>query len=198
MRRAPRRILTRFCSRGRRPRSPEIIPPVCRDQRPPLQRAAPACKASGVRSTYKVWKKNLRRQIASIAHRITWLRSDSEGRESGMAEEPYNPSPIGNPSVLARRNWLQTKLVIFIGKHTPKCRDMVRILSQSDGRAVAVEHANQETDSLPICCWCQRYEEHLYYLRKMARSFPEHADESSNVSVSSETKERWRQAVRRG
>ena len=22
-----------------------------------------------------------------------------------MAEEPYNPSPIGNPSVLARRNW---------------------------------------------------------------------------------------------
>ncbi len=24
-----------------------------------------------------------------------------------MAEEPYNPSPIGNPSVLARRNWWQ-------------------------------------------------------------------------------------------
>ena len=48
-----------------------------------------------------------------------------------MADEPYNPSPIGNPSVLARRNWWQTKLVIFIGKHTPKCPEMVRILSQS-------------------------------------------------------------------
>jgi hypothetical protein len=48
-----------------------------------------------------------------------------------MPEEPYNPSPIGNPSVLARRNWWQTTLVKFIGKHTPKCREMVRILSQS-------------------------------------------------------------------
>src|SRR6266480_3327531 len=48
-----------------------------------------------------------------------------------MPEEPYNPSPIGNPSTLARRNWWQTILVKFIGKHTPKCREMVRILSQS-------------------------------------------------------------------
>ena len=65
---------------------------------------------------------------ASYIHR--WF-DQPKGRENVMAEEPYNPSPVGNPSVLARRNWLQTKLVIFIGKHTPKCREMVRILSQS-------------------------------------------------------------------
>jgi hypothetical protein len=44
-----------------------------------------------------------------------------------MPDESYNPSPIGNPSTLARRNWWQTMLVKFIGKHTPKCREMVRI-----------------------------------------------------------------------
>lgn len=27
------------------------------------------------------------------------------------------------------RNWWQTELVILIGKHTPKCREMVRILT---------------------------------------------------------------------
>ena len=43
----------------------------------------------------------------------------------------YNPSPEGNPSFLARRNRLQTALVKFIGKRTPKCREVVRILSQA-------------------------------------------------------------------
>src|SRR6266480_4398713 len=56
-------------------------------------------------------------------------------RKSVMPDEPYNPSPVGNPSVLARRNWWQTMLVKFIGKHTPKCREMVRILSRSRFRS---------------------------------------------------------------
>jgi hypothetical protein len=43
----------------------------------------------------------------------------------------YNPSPEGNPSLLVRRNRFQTALVKFIGKRTPKCREVVRILSQS-------------------------------------------------------------------
>jgi hypothetical protein len=33
----------------------------------------------------------------------------------------YIASPIGNPSVLAGRNWLQTALVKFFVQHTPKC-----------------------------------------------------------------------------
>ena len=64
-----------------------------------------------------------------------------------MPDEPYNPSPIGNPSVLARRNWWQTMLVKFIGKHTPKCREMVRILA-INGRAVAADDADQKTPAL--------------------------------------------------
>jgi len=113
-----------------------------------------------------------------------------------MAEEPFNPSPIGNPSVLARRNWFQTALVKLIGKHTPKCREMVRILSQSMDEPMPLGMRFKKRVHFLICCWCQRYEEHLQYLRKTARSFPEHADESSNVPVSAQTKERWKQALR--
>jgi hypothetical protein len=113
-----------------------------------------------------------------------------------MPDEPYNPSPIENPSVLTRRNWWQTALVNFIGKHTPKCREMVRILSQSMDQPMPLSMRIKKRIHYLICCWCQRYEEQLHYMRDVAREFPEHADKASDVPVSNETKERWKQAVR--
>ena len=107
-----------------------------------------------------------------------------------MGNEPYNPTPIGNPSVLARRNWFQTKLVIFIGKHTPKCREMVRILSQEMDQPLPLTMRIKKRLHFLICCWCQRYEEHLCYLRKTASAFPEHADQSSDVSLPASAKDR--------
>jgi hypothetical protein len=107
-----------------------------------------------------------------------------------MPEEPYNPSPIGNPSVLARRNWLQTKLVIFIGKHTPKCREMVRILSVSMDEPLPLLMRIKKRVHFLICCWCQRYEEQLIYMRQAARQFPEHADEASDAPFSAEARAR--------
>ena len=107
-----------------------------------------------------------------------------------MPDEPYNPSPIGNPSVLARRNWFQTQLVIFIGKHTPKCRDMVRILSKSMDEPMPLSMRIKKRIHFLICCWCQRYEEQLQYMRHTARQFPEHADQASDVAFSVEARER--------
>ncbi len=112
-----------------------------------------------------------------------------------MPEERYNPSPIGNPSVLARRNWLQTKLVIFIGKHTPKCRDMVRILSQSMDQPLPLSMRIKKRIHFLICCWCQRYEEQLRYIRDIARQFPEHANEVPGPPLSEEAKERMKQKL---
>jgi len=112
-----------------------------------------------------------------------------------MPDEPYNPSPIGNPSVLARRNWLQTKLVIFIGKHTPKCREMVRILSQSMDEPMPLMMRIKKRIHFLICCWCQRYEDQLRYIHETARGFPEHADEASNAIFPPETRERIKQKL---
>jgi hypothetical protein len=113
-----------------------------------------------------------------------------------MAAEPYNPSPIGNPSVLARRNWFQTRLVIFIGKHTPKCREMVRILSRSLDEPMPWTMRIKKRLHFLICCWCQRYEEQLHYLRKTAVKYPDHVPPSLS-NVPADLKERWKEALRR-
>jgi hypothetical protein len=112
-----------------------------------------------------------------------------------MPDEPYNPSPIGNPSVLARRNWWQTMLVKFIGKHTPKCREMVRILSQSMDQPMSPMMRIKTRLHFLICCWCQRYEEQLLYVRQTTRQFPEHADEASDAEFSAEVRERIKQKL---
>ena len=112
-----------------------------------------------------------------------------------MADEPYNPSPIGNPSVLARRNWWQTMLVKFIGKHTPKCREMVRILSQSMDEPMPLTMRIKKRLHFLICCWCQRYEEQLQYMHHTARQFPVHADQASDAPLSAEARERIKRRV---
>jgi hypothetical protein len=112
-----------------------------------------------------------------------------------MPEEPYNPSPIGNPSVLARRNWWQTTLVKLIGKYTPKCREMVRILSQSMDKPMPLTMRIKKRLHFLICCWCQRYEEQLRYIHQTTAQFPEHADKASNAIFPAETKERMKQRL---
>ncbi len=142
-----------------------------------------------VASTYDCGNQSPAAEFTSIAGLI------AEGRDSVMAEEPYNPSPIGNPSVLARRNWFQTQLVIFIGKHTPKCREMVRILSRSMDEPMPLTMRIKKRLHFLICCWCQRYERQLRYIHKTAGRFPEHADEASDVPFPPDAKERIRQRL---
>jgi hypothetical protein len=112
-----------------------------------------------------------------------------------MPEEPYNPSPIGNPSVLARRNWWQTMLVKLIGKYTPKCREMVSILSQSMDEPMPLIMRIKKRLHFLICCWCQRYEEQLRYIHETTRHFPEHAEEASNAPFPEEAKQRIKQRL---
>jgi hypothetical protein len=112
-----------------------------------------------------------------------------------MPDEPYNPSPVGNPSVLARRNWWQTMLVKFIGKHTPKCREMVRILSRSMDEPMPLVMRIKKRIHFLICCWCRRYEEQLRYIHETACQFPEHADEVPGPPLSEEAKERMKQKL---
>ena len=142
-----------------------------------------------VASTYDCGNQSPAAEFTSIAGLI------AEGRDSVMPDEPYNPSPIGNPSVLARRNWWQTMLVKFIGKHTPKCREMVRILSRSMDEPMPLTMRIKKRLHFLICCWCQRYERQLRYIHKTAGRFPEHADEASDVPFPPDAKERIRQRL---
>lgn len=104
----------------------------------------------------------------------------------------YNPSPEGNASLLARRNRFQTALVKFIGKRTPKCREVARILSQSmDSRLRLGMRIKLRLHCL-ICAWCRRYERDLRDLRKFASSLPDHTDAFSQDTLSSTAKDRMK------
>ena len=107
----------------------------------------------------------------------------------------YNPSPDGNPSFLARRNRFQTALVKFVGKRTPKCREVIRILSQSmDSRLPLSMRVKLRLHYL-ICAWCQRYEKHLRELRKFAASVPDNTEVFSQDTLSAGATERMKEAV---
>src|SRR5260221_2566338 len=89
----------------------------------------------------------------------------------------YNPSPEGNPSLLARRNRFQTALVKFIGRHTPQCREVARILSQSMDSKLSLTMRIKQSLPYLICACCQRYEKQLHALTKFASSVPDHVDD---------------------
>jgi hypothetical protein len=108
----------------------------------------------------------------------------------------YNPSPEGNPSFLARRNRFQTALVKFIGKRTPKCREVVRILSQSMDSRLPLSMRLKLRLHYLICAWCQRYEKHLRELRKFAASVPDHTEVFPEDTLSAGAKERMKEAMR--
>jgi uncharacterized protein (DUF2461 family) len=108
----------------------------------------------------------------------------------------YNPSPEGNPSFLARRNRFQTALVRFIGERTPKCREVVRILSQSMDSKLSLTMRIKLRLHYLICAWCQRYEKQLHTLRKFVSSVPDHLDDFSADTLSLTAKERMKEALR--
>src|SRR6516162_5641989 len=109
----------------------------------------------------------------------------------------FNPSPEGNPSFLTRRNRFQTALVKFVGKHTPKCREVVRILSQSMDSKLPLSMRIKLRLHYLICAWCQRYEKHLHELRKFASSVPDHTDAFSEDTLSPGAKDRMKEVLRK-
>ena len=104
--------------------------------------------------------------------------------------ETYNPSPVGNPSLLKRPSWAETQLVKFIGRHTPKCPEVVRILSQGMDRKLFLKTRMFLQLHFLICRWCQRYSEHLRHLRKFGRRLPEEVSNLDVVTLPPEVKDR--------
>ena len=112
-------------------------------------------------------------------------------------EKPYRPSPVGNPSVLARRNWWQTQLVILIGKHTPKCKEVTRLLSREMDGSLPLTTRLKIRAHFLICCWCQRYAEQLQWMRRFSQKLSDHACETPDgETLPDDAKVRLKSALR--
>lgn len=105
-------------------------------------------------------------------------------------------SSAENPSPLAGRNWLEKMLVSFIAKHTPTCREVARLQSQSMEAKLPLATRIKIRFHYLICVWCYRYGEQLRALRKIAASLPEHLDECGPEALPYSAKERMKQALR--
>ena len=110
--------------------------------------------------------------------------------------EKSSSSSAENPSLLAGRNWFERLLVSFIAKRTPKCREVVRLLSQSMEVKLPVTTRINIRFHYLICVWCYRYGEQLRELRKIASSLPEHVDDCCLEDLPLSSKERIKQALR--
>jgi hypothetical protein len=111
----------------------------------------------------------------------------SAGKSSSSSAE--------NPSLLTGRNWIERLLVSFIANHTPKCREVVRLLSQSMEVKLPITTRIKLQFHYLICAWCQRYEKQLRRLRKIASSLPEHVDGFCPETLSESSKERLKRVL---
>src|SRR6516165_8759452 len=116
-------------------------------------------------------------------------------RPMGNADKSSSPS-AENPSLLAGRNWLERLLVSFIATRTPKCQEVVKLLSQSMEVKLPVTTRIKIRFHYLICIWCYRYGKQLHALRKIASSLPEHVDDCSRETLPDSSKERMRQVLR--
>jgi hypothetical protein len=105
-------------------------------------------------------------------------------------------SPPDNPSLLAGRNRIERWVVSYLANHTPKCREVVRLLSRSMEVKLPMMARFKLRFHFLICVWCHRYERQLWALRRIASSAPEHVDDIFPTALSSSAKERLKQALR--
>ena len=91
-------------------------------------------------------------------------------------------SSAENPSLLAGRNWFERMLVSFIAERTPKCREVVRLLSQSMEVKLPLATRIKIRFHYLICCL-------VLPLRKTAPSVAENRLFATGA--------RWTNAVRR-
>jgi hypothetical protein len=89
-------------------------------------------------------------------------------------------------------NWLTSKITEFLVAHTPRCKDITRLLSASLDRKLPLRQRLGIRLHFLICVWCERYGEHLGWLRRWSHEAPEHAHEK----LSDDARERLKRALR--
>ena len=107
-----------------------------------------------------------------------------------------NPRPADDTSLLQPHGWLQKLLVWIVSETTPKCCDVVRILSEQMDRELPLMTRWKLRLHFVACCWCERYMKQLHYLRETARHFPQHIGEVQGPALSPEARLRLKQVLK--
>lgn len=108
-----------------------------------------------------------------------------------------NPRPADDTSVFQEhRNWLQLRIVLLIVRFTPRCPEVVRLLSLGMDRPLPPGTRVKLRVHYLMCSFCERYAKQLKYMREVAQHFPERIGETSEAELPADVKARMRQALR--
>lgn len=108
-----------------------------------------------------------------------------------------NPRPPDDTSVFQEhRNWLQLRVVLLITRFTPRCPEVVQILSLGMDKPLPLTTRLKLRVHYLMCSFCQRYAKQLQYMREVAHQFPEKVGETSDANLPSDIKERMKRELR--
>jgi len=98
--------------------------------------------------------------------------------------------------MIEANNWFSKKLENALVAMTPRCKDITRMISAAQDRRLSLRERVQLRLHFLICVWCERYGEHLRFLRARLHEADEHTEEMGCAHLSPEAKERMKQTLR--
>jgi hypothetical protein len=108
-----------------------------------------------------------------------------------------NPRPSDDTSVFQEhRNWLQLRIVLLITRFTPRCPEIVRILSLAMDKPLPITTRLKLRVHYLMCSFCERYAKQLKYMREVAHKFPEKIGDVSEEKIPDDVKKRMRGALK--
>lgn len=84
------------------------------------------------------------------------------------------------------RQWV----VNFLSRHTPSCKEMVRLISDSMEKQPSIRLRIKMALHYLICKWCRRYKKQLFFIRKMLKLHPGKIEEDVSIVLSPEARKR--------
>jgi hypothetical protein len=115
-----------------------------------------------------------------------------------MPEHPIsNPRASHDDSFIQGKNWLSARINVFIDRHTPKCRETTRLLSQGMDAPLPLLVRLQLRLHFLMCCYCRRYSEQLRYMRKASRRFQDYSGSALRATLPAAVKEQIKVMLRR-
>jgi hypothetical protein len=108
-----------------------------------------------------------------------------------MSKDP-NPRAPDDDSWIQGKWWLTRKILLFLAYKTPRCNEVVRLLSEGMDHPLPLWMRIKLWAHHSICCYCHRYERQLNDLRRYAQAFPV---ETGDKTLSPDAKARIRRAL---
>jgi hypothetical protein len=93
-------------------------------------------------------------------------------------------------------NRLTTAIVKYLARVTPRCHDMTRLISQAQETVLPLATRVKMRLHYIICVWCGRYRDQLGLMKKALHECDDHPPEKPKRTMSAETKDRLKEALR--